>query len=130
MRSWQTVCSCGRAMKASTALVLGGLLWTGCATEDPTADDGDSSQLDEVIARHCDDHDRLPNHVPMLDGHGVFTTVSSQGGIDLNNEFFQDLGSNGRRCVSCHVPTVGWTITPGQLKTVFEQTEGGAYDDG
>jgi hypothetical protein len=92
--------------------------------------DADSSELDEVIARHSDDHDRLPNHVPMLDASGVFTTVSSQGFIDLNNEFFQDLGSNGRRCVSCHVPTVGWTITPRQLKTVFEQTDGGKFEDG
>jgi hypothetical protein len=28
------------------------------------------------------------------------------------------------------VPTVGWTITPKQLKTVFDQTDGGKFDDG
>jgi hypothetical protein len=60
----------------------------------------------------------------------VFTTVSTHGFIDLNNEFFQDLGTNGRRCVSCHVPTAGWTLSPRQLQTVFNATDGGKFDDG
>jgi hypothetical protein len=90
----------------------------------------ESSDLDAVVARRCDDHNQLPNHVPVRDATGVFTTVSAHGSIDLNNEFFQDLGSNGRRCVSCHVPTVGWTITPDQLQRVFEATDGGAFEDG
>jgi hypothetical protein len=109
----------------------------GAASDDLTvsetsADDSDAgeSQFDEVVARHCDSDNRLANNVPVSDASGVFTTVSSQGSIDLNNEFFQDLGSNGRRCVSCHVPTVGWTITPKQLKTVFDQTDGGKFEDG
>jgi hypothetical protein len=84
-----------------------------------------------VVARHCDGNTkRLPNNVPVHDRTGTFTSVSSQGFIDLNNEFFQDLGTNGRRCVSCHVPSVGWTITPHQLKQTFEETDGGAFDDG
>jgi hypothetical protein len=106
----------------------------GCAMD--AGDEGDATEstesgdLDAVVARHCDDHNRLPNHVPVLDATGVFTTVSAHGSIDLDNEFFQDLGSNGRRCVSCHVPTVGWTITPHQLQRVFDLTDGGAFDDG
>jgi len=88
------------------------------------------SSLEEVMARHCDDHNQLPNHVAVRDATGAFTTVSTQGHIDLNNEFFQDLGSNGRRCVSCHVPTQGWTITPHQLRATFDETDGGAYEDG
>src|SRR6476619_4685492 len=132
-------------MKALAILSVGGLLSTaagcmdqaGTASDDltvseTTADDSDAgeSQFDEVVARHCDSDNRLANNVPVSDASGVFTTVSSQGSIDLNNEFFQDLGSNGRRCVSCHVPTVGWTITPKQLKTVFEQTDGGKFEEG
>jgi hypothetical protein len=90
-----------------------------------------ASDLDAVLARHGDDeHNRLPNNVPVGDSTGVFTTVSSHGFIDLNNEFFQDLGTNGRRCVSCHVPTSGWTITPRQLQTVFDATDGGKFEDG
>jgi hypothetical protein len=90
-----------------------------------------SSDLDAVFARHGDDrHNRLPNNVPVGDPTGVFTTISSHGFIDLNNEFFQDLGTNGRRCVSCHVPTAGWTITPRQLQVVFDATDGGKFEDG
>src|ERR1041385_7068356 len=106
----------------------------GCAVDldagGEAADESiDSSDLDAVIARHGSDH-RLPNHVPVSDATGVFTTVSAHGFIDLDNEFFQDLGSNGRRCVSCHVPTVGWTITPHHLQTVFNATDGGKFEDG
>ncbi|HET7506020.1 MAG TPA: hypothetical protein VFK02_33600 [Kofleriaceae bacterium] len=89
-----------------------------------------STSFDEVIARYAGDHTRLPNNLPMPDATGTFTTVSSQGAIDLGNEFFQDLGTNGRRCVSCHVPTAGWSVTPAQLQAVFEATDGGALDDG
>src|SRR5215475_6192749 len=90
-----------------------------------------ASDLDAVFARHGDDRlNRLPNNVPVADPTGVFTTISKHGFIDLNNEFFKDLGTNGRRCVSCHVPTTGWSITPKQLQETFEETNGGAYDDG
>ena len=93
--------------------------------------DGDAAQtFEDVAARHCNSHNRMPNNVPVHDATGVFTSVSSRGYIDLDNEFFQDLGGNGRRCVSCHVPSEGWTITPKQLKKTFEETDGGAYDDG
>ena len=60
---------------------------------------------------------------------GVAVTVSRSGVIDRNNEFFQDLGSNGRRCVTCHLPTAGWTITPPQVRAVFNLTRGGAVSD-
>ncbi|HET7500019.1 MAG TPA: hypothetical protein VFK02_03425 [Kofleriaceae bacterium] len=137
-------------MKALAVLSLGGMLWTGTGCLDTTGDITDDSaddatatadasdasaaaevtQFDELVAGHSDHLNRLPNHVPVADATGVFTTVSSNGFIDLNNEFFQDLGTNGRRCVSCHVPTVGWTITPKQLQTVFDLTDGGKFEDG
>jgi hypothetical protein len=100
------------------------------ADEVSTFDGDAASTFEDAAARHCDSHNRLANHVPVRDATGVFTSVSSQGFIDLENEFFQDLGVNGRRCVSCHVPTAGWTITPKQLQETFEETDGGAYDDG
>jgi cytochrome c peroxidase len=110
---------------------------TGDAADDSTSDSNmmnestAASDLDAVFARHGDDRlNRLPNNVPVGDPTGVFTTVSQHGFIDLNNEFFQDLGTNGRRCVTCHVPTSGWTLTPRQLQTVFDATDGGKFDDG
>lgn len=56
------------------------------------------------------------------DDTGEISTKSSLGAIDLTNEFFQNLGTNGRRCVTCHVPSRGWTITPGYLMDVFDRT--------
>src|SRR4051812_18878982 len=136
-------------MNTRNAVILVALLASvgACAADDGDASDTDdaeagsvddlmnamdaSSDLDAVFARHGDDHhNRLPNNVPVGDATGVFTTVSTHGFIDLNNEFFQDLGTNGRRCVSCHVPTAGWTITPRQLQVVFDATDGGKFDDG
>jgi cytochrome c peroxidase len=111
----------------------------GGATASSSDDDADqvstfsgdaASTFEDAAARHCDSHNRLANHVPVRDATGVFTSVSARGFIDLENEFFQDLGTNGRRCVSCHVPTTGWSITPRQLQETFEETDGGAYDDG
>jgi hypothetical protein len=135
-------------MKSLAVLSLGVLLsTTACATNevgdtggdesgdlsDDSTDDNvsvETSDLDSVVARRCDGDNRLENNVPVRDATGAFTTVSTHGSIDLNNEFFQDLGTNGRRCVTCHVPTVGWTITPAQLQKTFAETDGGAYDDG
>jgi cytochrome c peroxidase len=72
----------------------------------------------------------LPNGTPVKNATGKTATVSTQGSIDLTNGFFADLGTNGRRCVSCHMPTAGWTVTPDQVQKVFEATDGGAIDDG
>jgi hypothetical protein len=72
---------------------------------------------------------RILDHVPFPDANGLVMTVSATGSIDTDNEFFQDLGSNGRRCVSCHVPASGWTITPSQVAAVFDATHGGVLDD-
>src|SRR5690349_19238032 len=66
----------------------------------------------------------LPNLVRFDDEHGEFASFSLQGGIDTRNPFFQDLGSNGRRCVTCHQPDNGWTVTPGKLRLRFLATRG------
>jgi len=72
---------------------------------------------------------QLPNGLPFPNPSGFASTFSTAGRIDLTNEFFQDLGANGRRCVSCHLPSAGWTIVPSQVQAIFERTRGGAIDD-
>jgi cytochrome c peroxidase len=57
-------------------------------------------------------------------GTGQMRSFSTQGVFDLDNPFFQDLGTNGRRCVTCHQPTDGWTITPAGVQRRFERTDG------
>jgi len=96
----------------------------GCATAEAVSVDDPAIS---VMERHRFTH--LPNHVPVADPTGSFTTVSTTGSIDLDNAFFQDLGSNGRRCVSCHLPSAAWSITPGQVRAVFDATRGGELDD-
>ncbi|HKW37770.1 MAG TPA: cytochrome C [Burkholderiales bacterium] len=71
----------------------------------------------------------LPNGLPFPNPGGFASTVSAAGAIDLGNEFFQDLGANGRRCVSCHAPSAGWSVTPPQVQAIFERTRGGVVAD-
>lgn len=92
----------------------------GCTTEEP-----ELSTAEQLLSFQS-----IPNGVPVKNAHGFATTISTAGSIDLTNEFFQDLGENGRRCVTCHLPTAGWTITPEQVRAVFEATQGGVIDDG
>jgi len=115
-------------MRVSRTIATVWLAAAGC-DRNHNRDDIYAGDLDAMILHYRDNQRHLPNHVPVRDITGVFATDSAQGSIDLGNEFFQDLGTNGRRCVSCHVPTVGWTITPRQLQAAFEQTDGGTSED-
>jgi cytochrome c peroxidase len=59
-----------------------------------------------------------------VDASGVVLTVNTNGSLDLNNPFFQPLGTNGRSCSTCHRPAQGWTITPQSVTTRFEESDG------
>ena len=65
-----------------------------------------------------------PNPMNSKDETGILTTYSTAGGIDRANPFFQNLGTNGRTCGSCHVPTDAWTVTPRHLQERFEASRG------
>lgn len=87
------------------------------------AENGPAGISDLAQLRH------LPNGLPFPNPTGFASTFSTAGRIDLGNEFFQDLGANGRRCVSCHLPSAGWTIVPSQVQAIFNRTLGGVIDD-
>lgn len=55
---------------------------------------------------------------------GVARTVSSNGKIVLKGAFFQDLGTNGRRCVTCHQPAEGWSFSAKGVRERFEESNG------
>jgi len=56
---------------------------------------------------------------------GIIEVIFTDGrSFDLTNPFFQDLGTNGRTCFSCHKPNDGWTITPSTVRAIFEVTKG------
>jgi len=58
------------------------------------------------------------------DADGELRTIDVNGAIDLTNPFFQDLGTNGRRCITCHQPADAWTITPANVQRRFVDTDG------
>ena len=58
------------------------------------------------------------------DDIGHLVTVDINGALDLTNPFFQDLGTNGRRCVTCHQPDDAWTVTPQQVQQRFVRSHG------
>ena len=109
-----------RKLLMGALLVSGGAL-VACVDEQPTP----TSDLESALR----ESGHLQNNLPIPDGTGLFTTESTAGSIDMTNEFFQDLGTNGRRCVTCHLPTAGWTETPAQIRAVFEATQGGTRPD-
>ena len=66
----------------------------------------------------------LPNNFPHIDPSGISTTFSTRGLVDLTGEYFQAQGTNGRACSTCHTPHDAWSITPGAIALLFEQTDG------
>jgi cytochrome c peroxidase len=67
---------------------------------------------------------RDDNLLASQNASGQLRTFNTRGAIDLTNPFFQDLGTNGRRCVTCHQPSVAWTITPELVQERFAATHG------
>jgi cytochrome c peroxidase len=67
----------------------------------------------------------LPNLFPYANGAGAVETYNINGkAIPTNGAFFQNLGTNGRSCFSCHRPAQGWSISPSELLLRFESTAG------
>ena len=55
---------------------------------------------------------------------GYLGTLSTTGSINPVNPFFQSLGTNGRACVTCHMPGDAWSVTPVHIRERFEATHG------
>ena len=68
--------------------------------------------------------DAIPNNRPIQNPGGFAATFSTQGRIDRTGEYFQAQGTNGRSCATCHIPDEAWSITPGTLQHLFDETDG------
>lgn len=77
-----------------------------------------------VTGRQAAADDQEPNLLAFDNPAGQARTFNVNGAIDLDNPFFQDLGTNGRRCVSCHQADSAWTITPANVQTRFDASDG------
>jgi hypothetical protein len=66
----------------------------------------------------------IENNEPFRNPGGHAATFSTHGFVDLTGEYFQAQGTNGRSCASCHIPEEAWSINPGTLQRLFDETEG------
>ena len=68
----------------------------------------------------------LRNQLPFIDASGAVATYTTDpsGRIDLTGPFFQDLGTNGRSCATCHQPSDAWTVSAAHVKARFDATRG------
>ena len=55
---------------------------------------------------------------------GVTRLLSAAGPVELPHPFGQSLGTNGRMCVTCHLPTEGMSITPPGVRARFDASDG------
>lgn len=65
-----------------------------------------------------------PNMQPFGNPSGVHRTYSTLGDVDLGGDFFLSLGTNGRRCSTCHVPGHGYGLGAAQARVLFDNTDG------
>jgi cytochrome c peroxidase len=67
----------------------------------------------------------IPKFQVFGDPDGAFATINVGGPTDTStNPFFLDMGTNGRRCVTCHEPSDAFSITPPHLQQRFYVTGG------
>src|SRR3954466_496947 len=72
----------------------------------------------------ADGDERRADQADFVNPSGVQRTITTAGAFDLANPFFQELGTNGRTCFTCHQPAQAWTVTPAELRTRFARTAG------
>jgi hypothetical protein len=66
----------------------------------------------------------LPDSAGFPDPNGVIRTFNENGDIDLTGPFFQDLGTNGRTCGTCHQPSDAMTVSAAHVQERFDASGG------
>jgi cytochrome c peroxidase len=85
-----------------------------------------------AMARFADrDHgaqatpDVIPAFEEDFDPSGLVATQNANGPTETaDNPFFQDLGTNGRTCFTCHQPQNGWTVSALSVQARFHASYG------
>jgi cytochrome c peroxidase len=74
---------------------------------------------------HADNDQFVPRFQEFSDPEGRFANFNPGGPTDTSsNAFFQDLGTNGRQCVTCHQASDAWSVTPPHIQARFNATHG------
>jgi hypothetical protein len=66
----------------------------------------------------------IPLELDFRNETGMVRTLSTIGPMDFSSPFFRSLGTNGRSCATCHMPSDGWSVTPATVRLLFERTRG------
>jgi hypothetical protein len=67
----------------------------------------------------------IPKFELDIDPTGAIATFQSGGAtFPANNAFFQNLGTNGRTCFSCHQPQNGWSVSADNVAARFASSRG------
>jgi cytochrome c peroxidase len=66
----------------------------------------------------------IANLAPYSNPSGSHRTYSTLGDLDQANEFFQSLGTNGRRCSTCHLPSQAFGLSATMARQLFNSTDG------
>ena len=67
----------------------------------------------------------VPFYQEFSDPNGRFANLNLGGPTDTTkNPFFLDIGTNGRRCVTCHQASDAWSVTPPHIQERFEASDG------
>jgi hypothetical protein len=66
----------------------------------------------------------IPNGANFPNEAGTSNTYSTTGDIDLTNPFFQNLGTNGRNCGTCHQPGDGMSVSAAHIQDRFDLSSG------
>ncbi|WP_394841506.1 hypothetical protein LZC95_31080 [Pendulispora brunnea] len=104
--------------------LLAAAIIAGCSggerpAEDNAIESGQETELaDEVEARR---RGALTYH---LDPAGIFANYSTKGQFDEDNEFFANLGTNGRSCATCHRLEDGLGLTTWTIQRLYYKTRG------
>jgi cytochrome c peroxidase len=66
----------------------------------------------------------IPQLFAFFDPTGILATYNLNGPLDHSNPFFQNLGTNGRSCGTCHIASNGMGISTQNVRERFYSTQG------
>jgi cytochrome c peroxidase len=67
----------------------------------------------------------IPQRTMDADPSGIISTYQPSGDTQTSsNAFFQNLGTNGRTCFTCHQPQTGWTVSAQSVQARFNSSLG------
>jgi cytochrome c peroxidase len=66
----------------------------------------------------------IPRFEIAPDPSGAIATFQPGGATSASNAFFQNLGTNGRTCFTCHEPQNGWTVSAAGVAERFAGSRG------